>query len=64
MRAAGSQLRLACQALGVSRAGFSKYRRAPVARALRPRPDNEALTTRVRTILDREETFGTRRVWA
>ncbi|MCI0409229.1 MAG: IS3 family transposase, partial [Acidobacteria bacterium] len=64
MRAAGYSLRLVCQTLGVSRAGFYKDQRALAARAPRPRPDNEALAQRIRTILDREETFGYRRVWA
>jgi hypothetical protein len=53
-----------CRTLGVSRAGFYKRQRAPGARAPRPRSDNEALAQRIRTILDREETVGYRRVWA
>jgi hypothetical protein len=64
MRAAGYPLSLVCQTLGVSRAGFYKRQRAPGARAPRPRPDNEGVAQRIRTILDREETFGYRRVWA
>ena len=62
--AEGVPLSLLCRTLGVSRAGFYKRQRAPGARAPRPRPDNEALAQRIRTILDREETFGYRRVWA
>lgn len=38
MRAAGYPLRLVCQTLGVSRAGFYQDQRAPVARAPRAMP--------------------------
>ncbi|MGH7433216.1 MAG: IS3 family transposase [Candidatus Methylomirabilales bacterium] len=64
MRAQGIPLNLLCRTLGVSRAGF--YRVQQGAGRPRPRqsPYNAALVQRIRTILDREETFGYRRVWA
>jgi len=62
--AEGFPLSLLCRTLGVPRAGFYKRQQAPGARAPRPRSDNDALAQRIRTILDREETFGYRRVWA
>ena len=64
MRAKGAPLSLVCRTLGVSRAGF--YKGQPGAAHIPPRPEpwDERLAQRIRTILDREETFGYRRVWA
>jgi putative transposase len=66
MRAQGYPLSLVCRVLGVSRAGFYKsLRRAksPQCSPQQPRYD-KSLAQRIRSLLDREESFGYRRVWA
>jgi putative transposase len=66
VRAQGYPLSLVCRALGVSRAGFYKSQhraRAPQCPPQQPRYD-KALARRMRGLLDREESFGYRRVWA
>lgn len=66
MRAQGSPLSLVCRALGGSRAGVytSQHRAsAPQCPPQQPRYD-QALAQRMRGLLDREERFGYRRVWA
>jgi putative transposase len=66
MRAPGSPLRLVCRALGLSRAGLYKSQgRERTARLpLQPQRDDEGLAQRLRQLLDGEERFGSRRVWA
>lgn len=53
-----------CRALGVSRAGFSKWQHGSGPTPPRQTLGDERLAQRIRSILDREETFGYRRVWA
>jgi putative transposase len=64
MRAEGASLSLLCRTLGVSRAGFYKWQHVTARTPRGPARCDEILTQRIRTILDREETFGYRRVWA
>ena len=64
MRAQGAPLSLLCRTLGVSRAGFYKWQRGSAPARPQQEPCDESLAQRIRTILDREETFGYRRVWA
>ena len=64
MRAEGASLSLLCRTLGVSRAGFYKWQHGAARTPRGPARCDETLTQRIRTILDREETFGYRRVWA
>ena len=64
MRAQGVPLSPLCRTLGVSRAGFYRGRQGSARIPLRPVRCDEILAQRIRTILDREETFGYRRVWA
>jgi putative transposase len=66
VRAQGYARRLVCRALGGSRAGFSKsQRRAKAPPGPPPQPrDDEALAQRMRGLLEREASFGSRRVWA
>jgi putative transposase len=66
MRAQGYPLSLVCRALGVSRAGFYKRQgRERTARLpLQPQRYDEGLAQRIRQLLDGEESFGYRRVWA
>jgi hypothetical protein len=66
MRAQGYPLSLVCRVLGVSRAGFYKGQRrakSPQRLPQQPRYD-KSLAQRIRSLLDREESFGYRRVWA
>lgn len=64
MRAQGAPLSLVCRTLGVSRAGFYKWQRGSVPTPPWQAPYDERSAQRIRSILDREETFGYRRVWA
>jgi hypothetical protein len=64
MRALGYPLSLLCRTLGVSRAGFYNGQHGSVPTPPQQEPYDEALAQRIRGILDREETFGYRRVWA
>ncbi len=64
MRAQGSPLRLLCRTLGVSRASFYRGRQGSAGIPRRHARCDETLAQRIRTIFDREETFGYRRVWA
>jgi putative transposase len=66
MRAQGYPLSLLCRALGISRAGFYKSQGVQAAPSHPPRRQryNEELAQRIRRLLDHEESFGYRRVWA
>lgn len=66
MRAQGYSLSLLCQTLGMSRAGFYKRQGRPRAAQLPSRQQryDEGLAQRIRSVLDREESFGYRRAWA
>jgi putative transposase len=64
MRAEGAPLSRVCRVLGLSRAGFYKWQHRSTPTPPRREPWDERLAQRIRSILDREETFGARRVWA
>jgi hypothetical protein len=63
LRSRGVPLRLLCQTLGVARAGFDRRRQGEARPPRWQARCAETLTHRIRTILDREETFGYRRIW-
>lgn len=64
LRAEGTPLSLLGRTLSVPRARF--YREQRGAGCARPgqEPCDERLAQRIRSIMDQEETFGCRRVWA
>jgi putative transposase len=66
MRAQGYALSLVCRALDVSRAGFYKRQGRERTASLPRRPPryDAGLAQRIRQLLDSEESFGYRRVWA
>lgn len=63
MKASGYPLAVVCSALGVHRS--TVYKRAQCTeRQSRVVEVDEEIATRIRSLLDKEETFGYRRVWA